>query len=186
MTGTRIWLLRHAEPLEATSRCYGRSELEVPAHATEQAAAALAPRLPTGVPIVFSPRLRCAQLAQALRRRIPGAPPVADPRIAEMDFGDWEGQSWTAIGAPALAAWTADFADWRVGGGTGESVRDVMRRVAAARSDWAEASPGDVVWVSHAGVGRAMELLEAGRACPQAASEWPRDGIGFGAWRVFR
>ena len=135
------------------------------------------------MPIVFSPRLRCAELAHALRRLVPGPPPVADARIAEMDFGDWEGQAWPAIGAAALDAWTADFPDFRVGG-TGESVRDFMGRVAAARRDWARAGAADVVWVSHAGVARAMALLEAKVTCPEVASDWPQEGVGFGQWRV--
>lgn len=131
-----------------------------------------------------SPLQRCTALAAAVVERLPRLGPVrVDPRLAEMDFGAWEGRPWDAIGRDAFDAWTADFADARAGG-HGESTRMFMARVGAAWDAW-RASERDAVWVTHAGVMRAVMLLDAGVRCPEAASQWPSRSIGHGDWLVF-
>jgi alpha-ribazole phosphatase len=131
-----------------------------------------------------SPLRRCTALAAAVVERLPRLGPVrVDPRLAEMDFGAWEGRPWDAIGRDAFDAWTADFADARAGG-HGESTRMFMDRVGAAWDAW-RASERDAVWVTHAGVMRAVMLLDAGVRCPDAASQWPSRVIGHGDWLVF-
>lgn len=131
-----------------------------------------------------SPLRRCTALAAAVVERLPGLGPVRiDARLAEMDFGAWEGLPWDAIGRDAFDAWTADFADARVGG-HGESTRLFMARVGAAWDAW-RASGRDAVWVTHAGVMRAVMLLDAGVRCPERASEWPAQPVGHGEWLEF-
>jgi alpha-ribazole phosphatase len=128
-----------------------------------------------------SPLRRCTALAAAVVERLPRLGPVRiDARLAEMDFGAWEGRPWDAIGRDALDAWTADFADARAGG-HGESTRGFMARVGAAWDDW-RASRRDAVWVTHAGVMRAVMLLHREIRCPVEASQWPRQSIAFGEW----
>ena len=131
-----------------------------------------------------SPLRRCTALAAAVVDRLPQLGPVrVDARLAEMDFGAWEGRPWNAIGRDAFDAWTADFTDARAGD-HGESTRMFMARVGAAWDAW-RASGRDAVWVTHAGVMRAVMLLEAGVRCPEAASRWPARSIGHGDWMVF-
>lgn len=173
----KLWLARHARPLCADGRCYGAADFAADAGATEMAASALAATLPRGLSVASSPLRRCAQLAGALHALRPDLAWQPDPRLAEMDFGDWEGRSWDAIGAEAVAAWTADFAGHRCGGG--ESVAMLMARVAQALAD-ARAGGRDALWITHAGVARAAGLLAAGVALPGTAAEWPRAGIAFG------
>jgi alpha-ribazole phosphatase len=128
-----------------------------------------------------SPLRRCTALAAAVVERLPRLGPVrVDARLVELDFGDWEGQPWDAIGRDAFDAWTADFADARAGG-QGESTRMFMARVGAAWDAW-RASGRDAVWVTHAGVMRAVMLLDAGVRCPEAASQWPANPILYGGW----
>ena len=179
-----LWLVRHAVPLVAHGTCYGRLDLPADATATQQAAAVLATVVPAGARLVASPLQRCARLADALHTLRPDLRRTGDDtRIAEMDFGDWEGQTWNALDPAALAAWTADFARHRPGGG--ESVVDFLARVAAA---WdalqTEDTPDPAVWVTHAGVIRAATLLAAGRRPVERAADWPSFPIGFGHWRV--
>ncbi len=177
----KLWLLRHA-PVEAEAGlCYGATDLACAAAATEAAAAAIAPLLPAGIAIHASPLRRCAALAQAIGAQRPGLPPAeADPRLAEMDFGAWEGRAWNAIARSEFDAWMADFADGRAGV-HGESTRMFMARVGAAWDDW-RAWRRDALWVTHAGVMRAAALLQRGVRCPADAGEWPRHAIGFGEW----
>ena len=60
--------------------------------------------------IVTSPLARCADFARALSRR-QDIPLSLDPRLAELDFGDWEGQTpadLMATDAEALGRFWAD------------------------------------------------------------------------------
>ncbi|KQM71333.1 histidine phosphatase family protein [Xylophilus sp. Leaf220] len=179
---TRLWLVRHAVPLLAPGICYGRTDVPADPVATDRAAEALAAVLPAGSRVARSPLQRCAALAEALHRLRPDLPSTPDPRLAEMDFGDWEGHAWDALGAERLDAWTADFAHHAPGGG--ESVAGFMARVARAFDELPHAGEADVVWIAHAGVARAAQLLAAGTRQVARASDWPREGLDFGRWAV--
>jgi len=176
-----IWLVRHARPVIAAGTCYGRLDVAADSQATWQAATALAQAIPAGFRLVTSPLQRCVQLAGDIGRLRPDIPQCRDSRLAEMDFGDWEGRLWTDLGASALAQWTADFAGFAPGGG--ETVKSFMDRVAEALEAWRRQ---DTVWITHAGVIRAVSLLSAGRREVRSAEEWPSGEIGFGSFTVFR
>jgi probable phosphoglycerate mutase len=151
-------LLRHGESTwVAEGRFQGRAEVPLSAigrRQAELAAARLAaphasPPLPvpTGVPveIAHSPIARAAETAAVVGAAI-GAPRRADPDLAEIGQGDWEGRTGKEIAerwGPALAAWRRTPLDaWAPGG---ESLTDV-----AARAD--------------AALGRALERLEPAAA----------------------
>jgi len=177
----KLWLVRHARPLVATGVCYGALDVAADPTATHEAAAALAAALPCGVAVHSSPLQRCEQLTQVLRGLRPDLTYESDARLAEMDFGAWEGQRWDAIARTELDAWTDTFATWRCGGG--ECVQAFMARVAAAW-DAARLQGGPAVWISHAGVIRAATLLAQGQRQICTADQWPKDAPGWGAWRV--
>lgn len=175
-----LWLLRHA-PVDAPGGlCYGRTDLSCAPEATQAVAVTIAPLLPADIALYSSPLRRCATLAEAILRQRPELPLETDPRLAEMDFGAWEGQPWDAISRTDFDAWLADFAAGRAGI-HGESTRLFMARVAGAWDDW-RAGGKDAAWVTHAGVMRAVLLLQQGVRCPVDASEWPGQPIGFGEW----
>ncbi|AEG92740.1 histidine phosphatase family protein [Ramlibacter tataouinensis] len=174
----KLWLVRHARPIVQEGICYGATDLPADPQATLEAARALAAALPTGLAVRCSPLRRCLQLAQALHALRPDLAHETDARLAEMDFGTWEGQRWDAIGRTAFEAWMADFARHRCGGG--ESVAVLMARVGQAMAE-VRAGHRDVLWISHAGVVRAARMLARGVPAPAQASDWPADGVGFGA-----
>lgn len=174
----KLWLVRHARPLIAAGTCYGAIDIPADDAATAVQAQALAEALPAGIPLWCSPLSRCAQLARALHELRPDLPSVVDARLAEMDFGEWEGRPWSDIPQVEYAAWLFDFATYRVGGG--ESVREFMRRVEAALTD-ARAHP-EAVWITHGGVIRAVNLLVRGVRDIHRAGQWPREAPGHGTW----
>lgn len=175
----RLWLQRHARVLCEPGLCYGRSDVQADAELTRQAAAALAQALPPGVALWVSPLGRCTALARALQGLRPDLGPArTDPRLAEMHFGAWEGRPWSAIARADFDAWTADFALSRAGG-DGESSHEFLQRVAAAWDDWQD-SGRDAAWVTHAGVMRAVRLIDSGRRTVQTAADWPSEAIEFG------
>ncbi len=175
-----LWLVRHAPVLGEAGICYGRTDLACAVEATRAVAATVAPLLPHGIALYSSPLQRCKTLAAAIAQQRPDLAVETDPRLAEMDFGSWEGRRWDAIDRAEFDRWMADFADGLVGG-NGESTRAFMSRVGAAWDDWL-ASGRDAVWVTHAGVMRAVLLLQQGVRCPGGAGEWPSRAIGFGEW----
>lgn len=168
----KLWLLRHAPVLLDAGLCYGASD--VPAHEalTQEAARTLAPLLPAAAPLHVSGLGRAQQLARALRAlRSDLAGPVVDTRLNEMDFGHWELQPWGAIPRSAFDAWMADFAHHRFGGA--ESTQQLIARVAAALAALPAKGSG-AVWVTHAGVIRAVQYLVSSGPVPiRDAGQWP-------------
>jgi len=177
----KLWLVRHARPLLASGICYGRLDVAADAAGTAQCAQALAAQLPPGTRVFSSPLQRCEQLASALYGLRPDLAYKTEPRLQEMDFGQWEGRTWQGIDPAELAAWTDDFAGHAVGR-SGECVRGFMARVGAVFDGLQ--SPSDTLWITHAGVIRAVDLLARGVRCPQQASQWPLDAPNYGQWRT--
>lgn len=179
----RLILVRHPRPEIAPGLCYGRSDVAVAAGETERVhQALLASGLPRSLPVYASPLRRCAALAQALT--VPARAPTFDPRLVEMDFGDWEMRSWDAIPIAEVDAWAADLLRYRPGGG--ECVLDVARRVDAFRRDLLAAGHAEghaaALVVCHAGSMRLLHALHGGRALHEAALDAARTPhrIGYG------
>ena len=170
-------LMRHAQPLIAAGVCYGATDMAADTSATQRAAQELAPLLAPGTQLWSSPLRRCMQLSQALRTCRSDLTIREDPRLAEMDFGDWEGWRWADIPRAELDAWTAQF--WQLRFGGRESVADLMARVGAAWHE-ARASRRPVAWVTHAGVIRATRLWADGVTELQDATGWPAEAPVFG------
>ena len=101
-----IWLVRHAQPLIEPGICYGAMDVPADDAATQQAARALADVLPQGGELRVSTLQRCEQLAQAVCGLRPDLIPKPEPRLVEMNFGEWEGQRWAGINRAELDAWT--------------------------------------------------------------------------------
>jgi alpha-ribazole phosphatase len=173
----RLWLARHAAVTCEQGLCYGRLDIAADDALTQEAAVLLHRTVPIDAIVRCSPARRCRQLAESLATLRPSLPISFESDIQEMDFGSWEGRPWAGIGEAALAAWTADFAQHRPGGG--ESVSMLLQRVSRALER--DGTAREVVWITHAGVIRAARLLLSGIREPRDAGEWPRDDVPFGA-----
>ena len=191
----KLWLVRHAQPLIDAGICYGRLDMAADAEATAECAAKLATQLPAGLRVVSSPLQRCEQLAQALQALRPDLAYKTDGQLQEMDFGQWEGCAWQDIPRAELEAWTGDFAHYNVGH-DGESVAAFMARVGAAFEGLTPqsqipamvprtmAQDSGVLWITHAGVIRAVELLAQGVRHIERADQWPVQAPKYGQWRT--
>jgi len=176
-----LWLVRHAQVLAAAGTCYGALDLPADAAATRQAATALAAALPQQAAVSTSPLQRCEQLAQALQGLRPDLTVKTDARLQEMNFGSWEGRAWDQVARHEIDAWTANFAHHAVGG-NGETVSAVMARVGQAFDEVCGAPHS--VWITHAGIIRAAQLLAQGIRQVSRADQWPLDGTACGQWRT--
>jgi alpha-ribazole phosphatase len=175
-----LWLVRHAQPLIEPGLCYGQLDVAADAIATQRTADALAPLLPVGAKLYSSVLLRAQQLTQALCARRSDLSCEFDQRLNEMDFGVWEGIAWRAIPKTAFDAWTADFDTHRFGGA--QSLRELLTRVGQFLNEINIQQ--DVIWITHAGVIRAVNyLLQYGTTAVATAEKWPTDTPSFGAWQ---
>lgn len=175
-----LWLVRHAQPLVDDGICYGATDLAADSVGTVRSAEALSRILPQSLPVKCSPLVRCVHLAESLVALRPDLGLDVDARLAEMNFGSWENVAWENITKDEIDAWTKDFARHRCG--DGECVEDLMERVSAALLD-ARRAHTDTVWITHAGVIRAVLLIFRGTR-PRSAREWPRDDVPFGSWHT--
>ena len=183
MTGRRLWLVRHAQPLVAPGLCYGAWDVSADAAATHTAAKRLADALPPQARICHSTLQRCELLAHTLQALRPDLASKPDARLREMDFGAWEGQAWNAIGKGPIDAWTAAFATHPPGGG--ECLAAMLARVAAALRAAQEAPATDMVWITHAGVARCVAWLQLhGEKAEPRAENWPVAAPGWGEWEI--
>ncbi len=171
-------LIRHARPDVAPGICYGSLDLPLTEPMTPPAQAiarALHDVPPTR--LIASPLARARETAAAL---LPSMTAEVEPRLREMDFGDWEGRAWDDIARADLDAWAQDLMHARPHGG--ESAAQAMARVA----DWAASlcdGPQGCTWVvAHAGPIRmlAAHWLGVPLAC---TIDWE---LGFGASCLFR
>ena len=179
----KLWIVRHAKPLIDSGVCYGALDIAADATHTSQAARTLAQALPMHCKVWVSPLQRCKQLAEALSALKPGLEVQTDARLTEMDFGTWEGVAWDAIPLVAMQAWTDDFGAHRFGGV--ESANEVMARVAELWDAARQQPEENQVWITHAGVARAVQLLSQGIRSVDTAIQWPKDAPGHGqCWRI--
>ncbi|TNF62069.1 MAG: phosphoglycerate kinase [Burkholderiales bacterium] len=171
----KLWLLRHARVQLPGGLCYGASDVPADPELTLAAARHWAPQLPGEALWRVSGLGRAQQLARAIRSLRPAWPvPVIDARLNEMDFGRWELAPWDRIARRDFDDWMLDFAHHRFGGA--ESTQMLIDRVAQALTEQRRAAPRQAVWVTHAGVIRAVCYLARGGTLPiPGVGHWPRE-----------
>jgi broad specificity phosphatase PhoE len=129
----------------------GRADPSIDAAGRDQAAA-----LADAVPAACDGRSPLAVVASPLRRTMETAIAIAaplgltvesDPRLIEMDYGEWDERPLADLAPEVWAQWRSD-PEFRAPGG--ESLAEVQARVGACMADLLErAGDGVVIAVSH-------------------------------------
>lgn len=188
-------LIRHPAVAVEAGVCYGASDVALQGGAAHEAQAiaarleALGARAPQRV--ATSPLARCAQVAVQLAARH-AQTPLADARLAEMDFGAWEQQRWDAIDRAQIDAWAANFEHARAHGG--ESVAQFEARVGAWFATLDVNRPATTWAVTHAGVIRTIAARALGLPLvncvrwplEMAAIVWLRYDVRGAQWLLVR
>ena len=169
-------LIRHPAPAIAAGVCYGKTDVPLAGDAAESVRSMLARLAALAAPLpeqlATSPLQRCAELAHRLARHF-DRPCSVDPRLQEIDFGQWEGQRWDAIDRASLDAWAADLRHARMHGG--ESVEQFEARVDGWLRLWCQPTAvrtSSVLAVTHAGVMRMIAALLLGETL-ETTLKWP-------------
>lgn len=149
----RLILVRHPKPLCQRGICYGRLDLECEPEAVETAVARLG-ELAAAARVFSSPARRARDLAARL-----SAEAIVDPRLQELDFGDWEGRRWQDLGREAIEAWRVGLPDLAPPNG------ETLSAMAARCADWLKTlqpSESPTLTVTHAGPIRVIQALLRG------------------------
>lgn len=161
---TRLALLRHG-PTEwnAARRLQGRADIPLSKPGREAVRSWRLPELASNFAWTASPLRRCVETAEILRERLPDPGPLRlEPRLIEMDFGAWEGETLIALriahGA-AMSELEGRGLDFCAPGG--ESPRAVQDRLRPWLDEVAEGQL-DTIAVTHKGVIRALYALTTG------------------------
>ncbi|MGC9348847.1 MAG: alpha-ribazole phosphatase [Anaerolineae bacterium] len=158
----RLLLVRHGETAWNASRRY-QGQMDVPLNEVgRRQAAAVADRL-TAEPVqaIYASDLDRAWETALVIARPHGLTAISDPRLRELDFGDWQGLTYAQIAeqAPeALAVWNEDRVGRKPPGGESlgmmaERAGEVIEEIQSAHDD------GTVVLVSHGGTIRIILCL---------------------------
>lgn len=179
---TRLVLMRHGRTeWNLAGRLQGVADVELDELGEAQALAA-APHVAALAPdVVFSSDLtRAVRTAQAVAGVL-GQQVVTDPRLREIDVGDWAGLTWAEVDArdPELAQAARASEPVRYGA-TGESREQVALRIATALEDLAARfEGGTVLAVSHGlalrvGASRVLgwDVREADRIASMGNCAW--------------
>ena len=154
--------IRHA-PTEwnAAKRLQGRTDVPLGADGIAAAKAWRADPGWAGYRVLASPLKRAQETARLL---FPAREIALDPRLMEMDFGTWEGQSLSELRAtPGAAAKERESLGLDFSAPGGETPRQVQARVQPLLNEIAKAGLPTVI-VTHKAVLRALMSLATGWA----------------------
>ena len=165
----QIVLIRHTPTAAREGTCYGHLDLPLADDASASIAATLANVTRTDE-VFSSPSQRCAVLARALAER-DGSPLTLAPQIQELNFGAWEGLSWSEIPRALSDPWSEDA--WNRAPPGGETEQALWQRVEAWRKAALAGKTGRVAIVAHAG---SLRILRCQLLGFEPAHRW--------SWRI--
>ena len=147
MTARRIIIWRHGQTdWNAQHRWQGQADIPLNELGREQARAAAPTLAGYGITHLYSSDLIRARETASILADVIGVPVVSDDRLREIDVGDWCGRTKEEIGSDFVRALVLEEAGEHViRGSTGESVREVAGRTAAALDEISRGLPEDAV-----------------------------------------
>jgi alpha-ribazole phosphatase len=125
-----LYCWRHPRAKGAAGRCIGHTDLAVDPRKAKRLAHRIrqhARRHQLQFEVTVSPLRRSHDVGRWLQRW--GWQVRVDARVAEMNFGDWDGKAWTDIAWAEVQTWQDDFLHHAPGGG--ESLWQLAQRVQA-------------------------------------------------------
>lgn len=155
----KIALIRHPRPSIEPGICYGRLDMALDPSTQDQIGRlAAATELLGAARLWTSPARRCRMLADAIALEL-AAPVTIDPRLQELDFGEWEGRSWDEIARSDLDQWAASPLTFAPPGG--ETGATLIKRVRDVHADLVR-DQQDCAIISHGGPLKVLTALLLG------------------------
>jgi broad specificity phosphatase PhoE len=184
-----LLLIRHAESSwNAAGRWQGHGDPPLSDRGRAQANALARELARETIDVLVSSDLRRAAETAAILGQARGLQPELNPRLRELDLGDWEGLTSDQIEGMAgddLRRLNDGDLDVRPGGG--ENLREIEQRAFSVVTELVDAHPGRrLAIVTHLGVIRALLGKSRGSARGAGARSAPSDsaaGVGNACWR---
>lgn len=143
----KIVLVRHTSVNVEKGICYGHSDVDVAGtFPTESAAVKESLSRYSFDQVYCSPLSRCRKLAAACGY----SSPLIDPRLLEMNFGDWEMMRYDDITDPRLREWYDDYINVAPTGG--ESFMQQQARFLEFLTDLKDSGDKCVALFTHCGI----------------------------------
>ena len=148
-----IFLIRHTSVNVPKGICYGKSDVGLNHTAEEEITTTIA-RLSAHCDIEkaviwSSPANRCVTLAKVIRTDF-----HLEERLWEMNFGDWEMQSWNDIKREHSDPWMADFVN--INTPNGESFKELSARANEFLDEIIVQNHEQIILVNHSAVIRSI------------------------------
>ncbi len=162
----KLTLVRHTSLNIDSGICYGQSDVAV-SHLFDDELATLKNKLQdfTFDKVYSSPLLRCQCLAEALcldaHLGLNQHTIIADDRLKELHFGDWELSAWDDIPREVFDTWANDYAN--LAPPNGETFTQLHERAKSFLAEVSIHSPDQhILVITHGGLIRALiaEVME--------------------------
>ncbi|WP_432743428.1 alpha-ribazole phosphatase family protein [Methylobacter sp. G7] len=161
-----IYLIRHTQTATDPGLCYGQSDIALAASFADEMGK-LHDKLPEfndNCKVFSSPLTRCLQLAETFSDTV-----TTDPRLLELNFGDWEGRRFDDIDADVLQHWTNNFVT--AAPPKGENFEDLYQRAGSFWQDLLASATAPCVALPPASVQSAEAPAHAPRLRPVGEAE---------------
>ena len=148
----KITTIRHTSVDVPSGVCYGFTDVALKSSFKSEAEIVKNQLTGRNFDKVFSsPLSRCTLLADYC-----GYTPILDPRLKELNFGDWEMKSWMEIGKQEAADWMSDWINSPAK--NGESYRMMQERINAFMDELKSSDAQSVCIFTHGGVIRLIHV----------------------------
>ncbi|MDR0613661.1 MAG: alpha-ribazole phosphatase [Dysgonamonadaceae bacterium] len=148
----RLTVIRHTSVDVPSGVCYGFTDVALkPSFQTEAETVKQQLAGKTFDRVYSSPLSRCTLLAGYC-----GYTPVLEPRLKELNFGDWEMKSWMEIDRQEASGWFSDWINYPAK--NGESYRMMQKRVCAFMDELKSSEAQSVCIFTHGGVIRLIHV----------------------------
>lgn len=145
----QVYLIRHTEVDIPIGLCYGQTEVPLQKNFHKDFKK-IRDEIPSTIDLVYSsPLKRCTTLAEFLSNSV-----QTDPRLLELNFGNWENKVWQEIPKKETADWMNNFVQTPTP--NGESMLQLFHRVSHFLDELRQRNEENVVIVTHAGVIRCL------------------------------
>lgn len=170
-----LYIWRHPKPIAANGFCIGQTDISVDKRKIKRLANKIQRfvRLHQLPKVIWvSPLQRSLKVGEILAQH--GFLYYVAPELAEINFGNWDGQPWAQIPKQEIDDWCDHFADFAPKGG--ESLQQLFNRVENWLNEMAAQNSGQkpVLAVGHAGWINAANMIAAGQEAPKIAADWPQ------------
>jgi alpha-ribazole phosphatase len=151
-----LYLIRHTKVAVDSEVCYGQTDVDVAG--SFQVEQKKVTGFIEGVyfdKVYSSPLKRCRILAESVTSN---TEIILDKRLMELNFGDWEMQTWDEIYfSPQGKVWMDNY--WKFPTQNGESYPEMVKRISLFYNELDTATDTNVAIFTHAGVIRIFKSI---------------------------